>query len=59
MQSDELHPDAIPWSMREVWYGVGFLALWLVLMIAVAIWIGLSAAKIDIGMFIPCHFYRT
>lgn len=52
MQNGELRNDPIPWSIRDVWLGVGFLGLWLVTVIVVSLLIRFSVLAVNVGLFI-------
>jgi membrane protease YdiL (CAAX protease family) len=45
-------PGFIPWTNRDVWLGVGFLGLWLVVLIAVSLMVRFFALDVNLGLFI-------
>ena len=52
MQNEEHHYDHIPWTVRDVWLGVGFSGLWLSVSLIVWFLLSVSGLKINAGLFI-------
>jgi len=52
MQNKEHHHDSIPWTVRDIWLGVGFLGLWLVISFAVWLLLRFSGLNMNAGLFI-------
>jgi membrane protease YdiL (CAAX protease family) len=58
MQPEELHDpiqvpsDAVPWTPRDVWLGLGFLALWWVVILALSLFARLSTVSVDPGLWV-------
>ncbi|MCP4669443.1 MAG: CPBP family intramembrane metalloprotease [Deltaproteobacteria bacterium] len=52
MPNEDHHRDSIPWTIREVWLGVGCLGLWLVISLAVWLLLRFSGLNMNAGLFI-------
>jgi len=52
MQTEEFHPSFVPWTVRDVWWGVAFLGLWLVLFMAVSLLVRFSGLDVNVGVLI-------
>ena len=52
MKNKEHHHNHIPWTIRDVWLGVGFSGLWLVISLAVWFILRHSGLNINAGLFI-------
>jgi membrane protease YdiL (CAAX protease family) len=52
MQKETYHHDSIPWTVRDVWLGMCFLVLWLVISLAIWLLLRFSGLNINAGLFI-------
>jgi membrane protease YdiL (CAAX protease family) len=52
MQTEEFHTSFVPWTVRDVWWGVAFLGLWLVLFMAVSLLVRFSGLDVNVGVII-------
>ena len=52
MHNETYHHDFIPWTARDVWLGVSFLGLWLVISLAIWLLLRFSGLNINAGLFI-------
>jgi len=52
MHNEAHHHDYIPWTIRDVWLGVGLLGLWLVISLAVWLLLRFSGLNMNAGLFI-------
>jgi membrane protease YdiL (CAAX protease family) len=51
MQMEQPSLPEIPWTTRDVWYGMGFLALWMILLVIVQFVFHKLAIDVDLGLF--------
>jgi membrane protease YdiL (CAAX protease family) len=45
-------PNGVPWSARDVWWGVFFLGVWWVLFVVISFLLELLEAEVNLGLFI-------
>lgn len=52
MQTEQIRPDPVPWTARDVWLGVVFLALWLVFLLSSVFWLPSLTLELDPGLLV-------
>ena len=52
MENEQIRPDPVPWTTRDVWLGVMFLALWLVMLLTSVFWLSSLTLELDPGLLV-------
>ena len=52
MENEQIRPDPVPWTARDVWLGVMFLALWLVILLSSVFWLPSLTLELDPGLLV-------
>ena len=52
METERIRPDPVPWTTRDVWLGVVFLALWLVILLTSVFWLPSLTLELDPGLLV-------
>jgi len=52
METERIRSDPVPWTTRDVWLGVVFLALWLVILLTSVFWLPSLTLELDPGLLV-------
>jgi membrane protease YdiL (CAAX protease family) len=52
METEQIRPDPVPWTTRDVWLGVVFLVLWLVILLTSVFWLPPLTLELDPGLLV-------
>jgi hypothetical protein len=52
MQREEVRPDPVPWTTRDVWLGLGSLALWMAAAFGLALLVPLTNLEVNPGLYV-------